>query len=60
MFRYILRSPLGEELGEATHRFLLEPGEVLTVGEKRLRVIDVTPIEEQGAEIVALVHVQTG
>ena len=59
MFRYKLHTPLGEEIGEATYRFLLEPGEVLTLGDhQRVRVLDVIPIEERGSDIVALVHVE--
>jgi hypothetical protein len=60
MFRYRLRTPIGEEIGEATHRFLLEPGEVLTIGNhQRFRVLDVNLIDEQGLDIIAVVHVET-
>jgi hypothetical protein len=59
MFRYRLHTPLGEEIGEATYRFLLEPGEELSVGEdQRFRVVDVIPIEEEGSEVVALLYVE--
>jgi hypothetical protein len=59
MFRYKLRTPIGDDIGEATHRFLLEPGEVLTIGDnQRFRVLDVTPIEEKNFDIIALVHVE--
>ena len=47
MFTYRLHTPLGEEIGEATHRFLIEPGEVLTVGDnQRFRVIEATDAQK--------------
>lgn len=58
MFRYVLQTPLGEEIGEVTHRFLLEPGEVIAGNHQRFRVLDVIPIEEAGSDIVAVVHVE--
>lgn len=59
MFRYRLQTPLGEDIGEADYRFLLEPGEELTVGpDQRFRVVDVVPIEEQGSDVVALLYVE--
>jgi hypothetical protein len=41
-----------------SYRFLLEPGEELTVGDNQLRVVDVTLLEEQGADVVALLYVE--
>ena len=59
MFRYKLHTPLGEEIGEATYRFLIEPGEELTVGDnQRVRVVKVVPIEEQGPDLVAVLYVE--
>lgn len=59
MFRYRLRTPLGEEIGELSYRFLLEPGEVLAVGNtQRFRVVDVSLVEEQGPDVVALLYVE--
>ena len=58
MFKYKVHSCLGEEIGEATHRFLIDPGEVLTVKGRRFRVVDVELLEEQGLDIVALMHVE--
>lgn len=58
MFRYRLQTPLAEDIGEATHRFLLEPGEELIAGDQRLRVVKVVPVEEQGADVVALLYVE--
>lgn len=59
MFRYRLQTPLGEDIGEATHRFLLEPGEELIVGDQRLRVLEIVPLEDQGKDVVALLCVET-
>jgi len=59
MIRYKLQTPLGEEIGELTHPFLIEPGEVLDVGDqRRVRVIKVVPIEDRGSETVALLYVE--
>ena len=47
MFRYRLHSPEGDDLGEATYAVVIKPGEEIIVGNgRRLRVIDVVPIEE--------------
>jgi hypothetical protein len=60
MFRYKVHTALGEAIGEATYRFLLEPGEELRFGSnQRFRVVKVVPIEEQGSEVVALLYVET-
>jgi len=59
LFKYRLQTPLGEDIGEASYGFLLEAGEVLTLGDQRLRVIDVIPLEEQGSEVTALLYVET-
>ena len=58
MFKYRLHTPLGEEIGEVSYRFLLAPGEELTVGNSQLRVVDVTLLEEQGVDVVALLYVE--
>jgi hypothetical protein len=59
MFRYRLATPLGEEIGEVTYSFLIEPGEELTIeNNRRLRVIKVVPVEEQDADVVALLYVE--
>jgi hypothetical protein len=53
-FRYKLQTPLGEEIGELIHPFLVGPGDVLNVGdERRVRVIKVVPIDDRGSETVA-------
>ena len=49
MFKYKLQTPLGEDIGVATPRFLLEPGEELTIeNNQRLRVIKVVPSKTGG------------
>jgi hypothetical protein len=58
MFKYKLHSPLGEEIGEVSYRFLLEPGEELVVGDKQLRVVDVTLVEDEGVDVVADLYVE--
>jgi hypothetical protein len=58
LFKYKLQTPLGEDIGDATYRFLLEPGEELTVGNQRLRVVDVVPLEEQGSDTTAVLYVE--
>jgi hypothetical protein len=57
MFKYKLHAPLGEEIGEVSYRFLLEPGEELIVGDNQLRV-DVTLVEEEGVDVVAALYVE--
>jgi hypothetical protein len=59
VFKYKLQTALGEDIGEATYRFLIEPGEELTVDNQRLRVVDVIPLEEQRSEATALLYVET-
>ena len=57
MFRYRIHTALGEEIGEATHGFLLEPGEELRIGRRRVRVVKVVPVEKQGKDMLALLYV---
>lgn len=59
MFRYRLQTALGEDIGEATYRFLLEPGEELTVGHDRFRVIKVLPIDEHGSDVIAILYLES-
>jgi hypothetical protein len=42
---------------ESWSRF--ERGEELAVGDQRLRVIDVIPLEERGSDVTALLYVET-
>ena len=61
MFKYRLQTPLGEDIGEATYGFLLEPGEELTIGKnnQRLRIIKVVPVQEPESDLDAVVYVET-
>ena len=48
MFRYMLHSPDGNDLGEATYAMMIKPGEEILVGNgRRFRVLDVVPFEEE-------------
>ena len=48
VFRYILHSPDGDDLGEATYAVMIKPGEEILVGNgRRFRVLDVVPFEEE-------------
>ena len=59
MFKYKVHTALGEEIGEATYRFALEPSEELTIeNNQRVRVIKVVPVEEHGSDVVALLYVE--
>ena len=57
MFRYRVHTALGEEIGEATHGFLLSPGEKLRIRGRAVRVIRVVPVEKQGKDMLALLYV---
>jgi hypothetical protein len=47
VLRYRLYTEDGDELGEATYAVWIKPGEMIHVGAgKRLRVLDVVPVEE--------------
>ena len=48
MFRYRLHSADGDDLGESTYAVPIKPGDEIHVGaEKRFRVLDVVPFEEE-------------
>jgi hypothetical protein len=48
VFRYKLYTPDGDELGEATYAVMITPGEEILVGnDRRFRVLDVVPFEEE-------------
>jgi hypothetical protein len=48
MFRYRLRSPDGDDLGEATYAVMIKPGEEIHLGTgQRFRILDVVPFEEE-------------
>jgi hypothetical protein len=60
MFRYRLRSPDGEDLGEATYAMMIKPGEEILLGAgRRFRVVSVVPFEEEDeSPFVGLLQVE--
>jgi hypothetical protein len=59
VFRYRLHSPDGDDLGEATYAVVVKPGEEIFVGNgRRLRVLDVVPIEEEDSALTGLLKVE--
>lgn len=59
MFRYRLHSADGDDLGEATYAVVIKAGEEIFVGNgRRLRVLDVVPIEDDDAKIVGMLKVE--
>jgi hypothetical protein len=55
-----LRSPDGDDLGEATYAMLIKPGEEIIAGEnEHFRVVDVVPFEEEDeSPFVGLLQVE--
>jgi hypothetical protein len=60
MFRYRLRSPDWDDLGEATYAQLIKPGEEIIAGSnEHFRVVDVVPFEEEDeSPFVGLLQVE--
>jgi hypothetical protein len=59
VLRYRLYTEDGDELGEATYAVWIKPGEMIHVGAgKRLRVLDVVPVEEEDSPFVGLLTVE--
>jgi len=59
MFRYRLHSPDGDDLGEATYAVVIKPGEEILIGNgRRLRVLDVVPIEDEDSALAGLLKVE--
>ena len=59
MFRYRLHSQDGDDLGEATYAVVIKPGEEILVGNgRRLRVLDVVPMDEEDARLAGLLKVE--
>jgi hypothetical protein len=60
VYRYRFYDADGDELGEATYAVLIEPGEEIVTGDgRKLRVLDVAPVQEEGAAIVGLLKVES-
>jgi hypothetical protein len=59
VFRYRLRSPDGDDLGEATYAMQIKPGEETHAnGGQRLRVIDVVPFVDETDTFVGTLKVE--
>jgi hypothetical protein len=59
MYRYRLRTEDGDELGEATYAEWINPGEMIHFAAgKRLRVLDVVPVEEEDSPFVGFLKVE--
>ena len=58
-YRYRLFEVDGTEAGEAHYAVLIEAGEVIFTGDgRKLRVVDVVPVEEEGSPFVGLLRVE--
>jgi len=59
MFRYRLYLSDGSEAGEAEYAVFIQPGETIWTGDRRrLRVLDVVPVEEEESPYVGLLRVE--
>ena len=59
MFTYRLHFADGSDAGEATYSVMIKPGEEIIVGNgRRLRVLDVVPIEDEDSPLVGLLQVE--
>ena len=58
LYRYRLYLEDGTEAGEADHAVMIRPGETIHTGDgRKLRVVDVVPVEEEGSPYVGLLRV---
>jgi hypothetical protein len=59
MYRYRLFTPEGDESGEAMYAVLIGPGEEILTGDgRKLRVLDLVPVEEQDSPYVGFLTVE--
>jgi hypothetical protein len=59
MYRYRLFEVDGTEAGEAHYAVLIEPGELIHTGDgRKLRVVDVVPVDEEDSPFVGLLRVE--
>jgi hypothetical protein len=59
LYRYRLFEVDGTEAGEAHYAVLIEAGETIWTGDRRkLRVVDVVPVDEEGSPFVGLLKVE--
>jgi hypothetical protein len=58
-YKYRLHELDGSDAGEAHYAFIVKPGEeILTGGGRKLRVVDVVPIEEPDSPYVGMLRVE--
>ena len=59
MFRYRLYTRDGDEIGEAQYAEIVRPGdEIIAEQNRRFRVFDLVPVEEEGSPFVGLLEVE--
>jgi len=59
MFTYRLHLPDGSDVCDATYAVMIYPGEEIIAGDdKRFRVLDLVPLEDEGSPFVALLQVE--
>jgi hypothetical protein len=59
VYRYRLFDADGNEQGEGLYAVAIEPGELIwTDGGRKLRVLDVEPVEEEGSPFVGFLKVE--
>jgi hypothetical protein len=60
MYHYRLFEVDGTGAGEAHYAVLIEPGETIWTGDgRKLRVVSVVPVEEEGSPFVGLLRVES-
>lgn len=58
-YKYRLHETDGSDAGEAHYAFLVKPGEEIVTGAgRRLRVVSVIPVDEEGSPYVGLLKVE--
>jgi hypothetical protein len=59
MYRYRLFAADGGEAGEAMYAVMIQPGEEILTGDgRRLRVLDLVPVDEEGSPFVGFLKVE--
>jgi hypothetical protein len=59
LYRYKLYEVDGSEAGEAHYAALIDAGETIWTGDgRKLRVVDVVPVEEEDSPFVGLLRVE--
>jgi hypothetical protein len=59
LYRYRLHYEDGSDAGEAHYAVMIQPDEIIwTGGGRKLRVLDVVPVEEEDSPFVGLLRVE--